>query len=603
MTTNQIGALDCAYPIHGDKFGLGFGITTKAGTGATVGSYSWGGIYHTFFWVDPERDLVAVLMTQLFPWGDSTLWADFQKAVYAAIGNRTDTGKSATTGGRGAAREASAPSVAVSEETLFGDMECLVISTPAAKYYYGKRGAGFARIVDPDGHDWISYRHGGQAAGEYRGLPKSGQPVKYFHCGYGFGQYANSNPFRTSFKQVGPEQVHVESETQDGAASCAWDFYPACATLTLKRIPGGRYWFLYEGTPGGHLDVAEDYSIRPGGKKDLLADPWTEVVPWAAFGAGESPYALLCVNHQQNSPGDSYVRWPYAPDAEGHENQMTVFGFGRPGWQSPDQHTPQLSGLPARFSIAIAKADAVETLVAQLSKSAEPAKPAALEPGFQSLFDGKMLGKWEGDPKFWRVEQGAIVGETTADKQPADNKNTFLIYRGGEFANFELRFRYKVEGFNSGMQYRSVDRGQFHVDGLQADFEARWHPDPAGPRDRFSGMFFEENGRMFMAQRGEAVIVRNNPQDAKKPMIEKIASLGDADELEKAIRRDDWNDYTIIADGHAFTHIINGRVLSLAIDEDEGNFRKSGILALQLHSGRPMKIEVQQVRIRELPKR
>src|SRR5260370_30640473 len=102
------------------------------------------------------------------------------------------------------------------------------------------------------------------------------------------------------------------------------------------------------------------------------------------------------------------------------------------------------------------------------------------------------------------------------------------------------------------MQYRSVTRANLHVDGLQADFEARWHDDPATgkTRDRFSGMFFEENGRMFMAQRGEAVIVRANRDDPKKPKIEKIARLGDADELEKAIRRDDWNDYAIIANRH-----------------------------------------------------
>jgi CubicO group peptidase (beta-lactamase class C family) len=597
MTTNQIGTLGCAYPIHGDKFGLGFGVTTKAGGPPSVGSYSWGGIYHTFFWVDPEKQLVAVLMTQLFPWGDSTLWADFQKAVYSAIDASTARADSST----------AAPAVAVSEETLFGDMECLVISTPTAKYWYGKRGAGFTRILDPDGHDWISYRHGDQAAGEYRGLPKSGQPVKYFHCGYGFGQYATTNPFRTSFTQISPEHVQVESETADRAASCVWDFFPTHAELTLKRIPGDRYWFLYEGTPGGRFDVKDDFSIRPGGQKLPLAEPWSEVVPWAAFGASESPYALLCVNHQRNSPVDSFVRWPYAPDAKGHENQMTVFGFGRPGWQSPDQHTPQLIGLPARFTIALAKADLVETLAAQLGNLPDPAPadPLPLESGFKSLFDGKTLGKWEGDPEFWRVEQGAIVGETTARKQPADNKNTFLIYRGGEFSDFELRFRYKVEGFNSGMQYRSVDRGQYHVDGMQADFEARWHDDAATGKtlDRFSGMFFEENGRMFMAQRGEAVIVRANRDDPKKPKIEKIATLGAADELEKAIRRDDWNDYTIIADGNAFTHIINGRVQSLAIDEDEINFRPSGILALQLHSGRPMKIEVRDVRIRELPKR
>jgi len=245
-------------------------------------------------------------------------------------------------------------------------------------------------------------------------------------------------------------------------------------------------------------------------------------------------------------------------------------------------------------------------VAAQLSRAADQAAAEPqVAPGFKSLFDGMALGKWEGDPTFWRVEKGAIVGETTSEKQPADGKNTFLIYRGGEFAEFELRFRYKVEGFNSGMQYRSVDRGQFHVDGLQADFEARWHDDPATgkTRDRFSGMFFEENGRMFMAQRGEAVIVRANRDDPKKPQIEKLARVGDADELEKVIRRDDWNDYTIVADGNVFTHVINGRVQSLAIDEDELNFRKSGILALQLHSGKPMKIEVRDLQIRELPKR
>ena len=88
MTRNQIGELDCAYTIHGDKFGLGFGIVSAApgDSVATPGSYSWGGMYHTFFWVDPARELVALVMTQIYPWGESTLWPDFQKAVYEAIG-------------------------------------------------------------------------------------------------------------------------------------------------------------------------------------------------------------------------------------------------------------------------------------------------------------------------------------------------------------------------------------------------------------------------------------------------------------------------------------------------------------------------------------
>src|SRR5262245_44992925 len=160
---------------------------------------------------------------------------------------------------------------------------------------------------------------------------------------------------------------------------------------------------------------------------------------------------------------------------------------------------------------------------------------AAEEPGFKSLFNGTDLSGWDGDKMFWRVENGVIIGETTAEKQPADKKNTFLIYRTSEFGNFELRFKYKVEGFNSGIQYRSVDKGGYHVDGLQADFEARWHEDAKDntrPKwDQFTGMFFEENGRMFMGQRGDAVIVRANSENPLKPKIEKIASLGDPAEL------------------------------------------------------------------------
>ena len=83
-------------------------------------------------------------------------------------------------------------------------------------------------------------------------------------------------------------------------------------------------------------------------------------------------------------------------------------------------------------------------------------------------------------------------------------------------------------------------------------------------------------------------------------MIEKIGSVGDPEELEKAIKRDDWNDYTIIADGNKFIHMVNGRVLSIGIDEDELNFKESGLIGFQLHGGIPIKIQVKNIRIREL---
>ena len=224
------------------------------------------------------------------------------------------------------------------------------------------------------------------------------------------------------------------------------------------------------------------------------------------------------------------------------------------------------------------------------------------ESEFKSLFNGTDLTGWDGDERFWRVEDGVIVGQTTAENKAA--KNTFLIYRGSEFGDFELRFKYKVEGYNSGMQYRSVDKGNFVLNGMQADFEARWHKDAnrpdAAPTDTFTGMYFEEGGRMFMGQRGDAVNVHSNPDNPKKPHIEKIGSTGDPTDLEQVIRRDDWNDYTIIASGRLSVHIINGRVMSLGHDEDDLNFRPKGLIGLQLHSGPPMRIDVKDITIREL---
>jgi hypothetical protein len=205
--------------------------------------------------------------------------------------------------------------------------------------------------------------------GEYRGLPKCGQPVKYFHCSYGVGQYTNNNPFTTTWQQLKPDHTRVHSETRDGAAACDWDFFATHATMTLLKIPG-RYWFIYEGTPGGALNVKEDFVVRPGGKRTALSDAWLDDVPWMLFEAQKTPFGLLLVAHQPSAPV-SYVSWPYKPDSDGGVNQMTVAGFGRPAWQDPKQHTPPLEKLPAKFSIAITRgADeaAVKTLIEKINR-------------------------------------------------------------------------------------------------------------------------------------------------------------------------------------------------------------------------------------------
>ena len=86
MIENQIGEQEILFTVHGTKFGYGFGIADQQlPTGASAGAYSWGGIYHTFFWVDPEQELVGIIMTQLFPFDHLTLWADYQKLVYDSL--------------------------------------------------------------------------------------------------------------------------------------------------------------------------------------------------------------------------------------------------------------------------------------------------------------------------------------------------------------------------------------------------------------------------------------------------------------------------------------------------------------------------------------
>lgn len=251
--------------------------------------------------------------------------------------------------------------IRVDDVTLFGDMDCYRIETPHATYLYGKRGAGFARILDPSGRDWISYAHGNLSAGEYRGLPKSGQPVKYFHCGYGFGSYTTDNPFVSELVVKKPDHVRIRSQTVRGDAMGEWDFYLTHATFTLHRIPGGRYWFLYEGTPGGALDPA-DFVVRPRGHRTSVTRPWDEVVPWVLIGASESPHRLLLVNHQDDSPVDSYVSWPHRATVREPSPLMTIFGFGRPAWDSADQHTPALTRLPARFSLTFTESTTDKTL-------------------------------------------------------------------------------------------------------------------------------------------------------------------------------------------------------------------------------------------------
>ena len=94
--------------------------------------------------------------------------------------------------------------------------------------------------------------------------------------------------------------------------------------------------------------------------------------------------------------------------------------------------------------------------------------------GGKSIFDGKTLDGWDGNPVHWSVKDGAIVGENS--KENPTKGNTFLIWKGGVLKDFDLTLDYKIDGGNSGIQYRSfVKAGQhdgWRIGGYQADLEA-----------------------------------------------------------------------------------------------------------------------------------
>ncbi len=205
------------------------------------------------------------------------------------------------------------------------------------------------------------------------------------------------------------------------------------------------------------------------------------------------------------------------------------------------------------------------------------------------LFNGKDLTGWDGNPKLWSVKDGAITGQTTPEN-PAKG-NTFLIWTNGEVGDFELRCSFKIlanndKGFgNSGIQYRSkiLDPKNWVVGGYQADMEA-------GPT--YTGILYEERmTRGIMAARGEKVVW---DKDCQKQVT---GSLGSSEELQAAVKKEDWNDYVIIAKGNHMQHFINGKQTVDVIDDCESKRAMSGVLALQLHAGQPMTVQFRNLQL------
>jgi hypothetical protein len=239
----------------------------------------------------------------------------------------------------------------------------------------------------------------------------------------------------------------------------------------------------------------------------------------------------------------------------------------------------------------------VAAIAVTLSLAAQRPQPLAFEDrsGFEAIFDGSTLTGWDGDPKFWRVDAGAIVGETTADNKLPEN--TFLIWRGGEPADFELKLEYRISATNSGIQVRSVHlpagtasgrgkvAGNWVLKGYQCDIDFA---------NQYTGQIYEERGRGFLAMRGQFSHV---PESGGPKVVGALQRT--ADELKAVIRQADWNQVHIVARGNTITEILNGHVTSVLVDDDAKARSLKGLIGFQIHVGEPMRVEFRNVYLRQ----
>ena len=224
----------------------------------------------------------------------------------------------------------------------------------------------------------------------------------------------------------------------------------------------------------------------------------------------------------------------------------------------------------------------------------EPVVAPAEPPDMQRLFNGEDLAGWDGDPRLWSVKEGVIHGETTVEN-PAKG-NTFIIWKNGVTKDLDLRLSFRCNATNnSGIQYRSKhitdDKipNKWVVRGYQHEIRNE------SMLPNVSGFIYDEGGK-----RGRLCLVGEKAvwqQDGKK---ETTDVLIDQPDFEKLFKLDGWNDVVIVARGNRIQHYLNNRLILDFTDNDSQLALREGILALQLHAGKPMWVEFKNIRIKQL---
>jgi len=187
-----------------------------------------------------------------------------------------------------------------------------------------------------------------------------------------------------------------------------------------------------------------------------------------------------------------------------------------------------------------------------------------------SLFDGKTFAGWDGDTnKTWRIEEGAFVGGSLTTKVP---RNEFVRTQR-RFTNFVLRVKFKLIGtaaggfINGGVQVRSepAKNPPNEMVGYQCDVGEGWW------------------GALYDESRRNKVLIKPDPKA-----------------VEKAIKKDDWNQYVIRCEGKRIRTAING-VDMIDYTEPDDSLPQHGLIGMQIHSGGPAVAYYKDITVEELP--
>ena len=203
-------------------------------------------------------------------------------------------------------------------------MAAYKLVTPVGTYYYHNKGGGFSSFNDLSGNDWISWNTNPDNAGDFRGIPNIVHPNNggYFHPGRkGMTSVVLSQgPIKVTFEVYETNKPPAGRDRWRGL----WEVYPTYVDFTMVHAPYD-YYFLYEGTPGGQLQINSDFFVRSTGVQSLASVAWEEDLPneeWVFAADPGVGRALYMASHVDDTKVESYAN---------QQGIMTKFGFGRKG--------------------------------------------------------------------------------------------------------------------------------------------------------------------------------------------------------------------------------------------------------------------------------